>query len=159
MTLDDVIKNGISLDSILRQLSLDGEVQSHAFFIHSASMQASVRMLNDKAVQGKWQLYCRDDPSVIITVRKADDPSPNSSRAPSYALSLSQRRIASGELSVSETPIHTRPRHVSSGLGPVLMEPIAELRDEGIVIIVKEDGEMQAFSREYLIFKYLILMS
>lgn len=157
MTLEDVMKNGISLGSILRSLSLVGDVHSHAFFIHSQTMQASVQMLNDKAIHGTWQLYCRQDPVVTITVRKNDDPSPNTSRAPSYSAALTQRRSASGELSAPEIPIHTPPRNVSLGLDPVHLEPVADLPEEEKVIVVNDEGGAQAYSKEYLIFKFFML--
>lgn len=111
-------------------------------------MQAAVQMLKSEAVLANWQLYCNQDPVVTITVRKIDDPSPNSSRAPSYSKALSQRRLASGTLIVPDIPVHTPPRNVSAHLDPVSLEPIDDLPDE---------GDAQAVSREYLLCEFLAL--
>jgi hypothetical protein len=119
LTLEDVKRDGVNLNGILKHLSLSGDEHQYSYLIHSESMKAAVQVLTDKAVHGTWQLYCQQDPVVTISVRKNDDPSPSTSRTPSYSMALIQRRSASGQLSVPDIPIHTPPRQVSSGLDPV----------------------------------------
>ena len=156
ITLDDVKKDGLSLPKILQSLKLVGQPDKFSFFMHSASMQASVQMLKSEAVQATWHLYCKQDSIVTITVRKIDDPSPNSSRAPSYSKAMSQRRSASGNLTVPDIPVHTPPRNVSARLDPVSLEPIADLPEDQKVVLLSDDGDAQAVSKEYLICEFLM---
>lgn len=157
ISLDDVKKNGLSLPLILQLLKLAGQPDQFSFFIHSASMQAAVQMLKTEAIQATWNLYCRQDSVVTITIRKTNDPSPNPSRAPSYSKALSQRRSASGSLTVPDIPIHTPPRNVSTRLDPINLEPIADLPESEKVVILPDEGDAQAVSREYLLCKFLAL--
>lgn len=109
-TFDQIQKEGITQAKILNRLGRTGTPEEYSFFIHSDSMKASVQILSDKAIQATWQLYCRQDSSVVVSVRKTDDPSPNSSRAPSYSIALAARRAASSGSSVQvpEIPHTTR---------------------------------------------------
>ena len=150
LTLEDVKRDGISLSSIAALLSLGDPIEEYAFFIHSNSMQASVQMLNDRAIAATWQLYCQNDPIVTVIVRKASDPSPNTSRAPSYSNALIERRTASGNLIVSDLPIHTPPRQVSSGIDSYTQQPLADLPETDKIIISDDHGDAQALSKEYL---------
>ncbi len=153
ITLEDVKQKGLTLPNILEILGLRDSLDKYGFFIHSGSMSAAVQILNDQAVLATWSLYCRYDPVVTIIVRKVNDPSPNSSRAPSYSKALSQRRSASGKLSVPDIPIHTPSRNISFGQDPVHLEPIIDLPEHEKVILVNDQGEAQAFGREYLLCK------
>ncbi len=157
ISLDDVKKNGLSLPAVLQLLKLVDQPDQFSFFMHSASMRAAVQMLKSEAVQATWQLYCKQDPVVTITVRKIDDPSPNSSRAPSYSKALSQRRSASGNLTVPDIPIHTPPRNISARLDIVSLEPIADMPESEKVIILPDDGDAQAVSKEYLLCGFFAL--
>ena len=148
ISLDDVLKDGLSLPAILQRLKLVGQPDKYSFFMHSASMQAAVRMPRSEAVHATWQLYCQHD---------SDDPSPNSSRAPSYSKALSQRRSASGNLTVPDIPIHTHPRKVSARIDPVSMEPTANLPENKKVIILPHEGDAQAVSKNYLLCEFLAL--
>ena len=150
LTVDDVKRNGISLSSIAATLSLRDPVEEYAFFIHSISMQAAVQMLSDRAITATWQLYCQNDPTVTIVVRKAKDPSPNTSRAPSYSKALSERRTASGRLVVPDLPMHTPPRQVSSGIDSYTQQPLTDLPETDKIVIVDEYGDAQALAKEYL---------
>ena len=152
-SLEAIKQEGIGLNFILSVLSLSGDAEEYSFFIHSESMKASVQVLNDEAIHGTWQLYCVKDKVVTITVRKINDPSPSTSRAPSYSQALHQRRIASGGLPVPEIPLHAPPQRISSTQDPVLMMPIGDLPEEDKVIIVTDNGTAQAFSKDYIICK------
>lgn len=153
MSIEEIVEIGISLPKILQSLSLSGVQSEYTFFIHSSSMSASVQMLTDQAIHGTWHLYCTGDSIVTITVRKSDEASPNTSRAPSYSQALTQRRQVSGGLQVPSIPITEPPRQVSSGLDAVEMEPIADLPEHEKVLIRTSTGSAQEFSREYLICK------
>ena len=151
LTLEDIKRDGISLSSVAVMLSLRDPVDEYAFFIHSISMQAAVQMLSDRAIAATWQLYCQNDPIVTIVVRKAKDPSPNTSRAPSYSKALGERRTASGSLIVPDLPIHTPPRQVSSGIDSYTQQPLADLPETDKIVVVDDRGDAQALSKEYLI--------
>ncbi len=157
ITIDDVKQKGLTLNVILNLLSLAGQPDQFSFFMHSVSMRAAVQMLKSEAIQATWQLYCKQDSVITITVRKIDDPSPSSSRAPSYSQALSQRRSASGTLTVPDIPIHTPPRNVSSGHDPSTLDPIADLPEDEKVIISSIEGEAQAVSKEYMLCGFLSL--
>lgn len=151
LSLDDVKKNGLSLPEILQLLKLVGQPGQFSFFMHSVSMQAAVQMLKSEAIQATWHLYCKGDPVVTITIRNINNPSPNSSRAPTYSKALSQRRSASGNLTVPDLPIHTPPRNVSAHLNPISLEPIADTPENEKVIILPDEGDAQAVSKKCLL--------
>ena len=71
---------------------------------------------------------------------------------------MSQRRSASGNLTVPDIPIHTPPRNVSARLDPVNLEPIADLPEHEKVIILPDEGEAQAVSKVYLLCKCCVLL-
>jgi hypothetical protein len=60
------------------------EVQKFAFYLHSASMAAAVRLLSDESILVTYNLYCQKDDVVTILVRGINEPSPNTSRSPSH---------------------------------------------------------------------------
>ena len=150
ITLADVKQKGISLQAILTILSLNGSPASFGYFIHSASMAAAVQILTDKAIHVTWQLYCQEDHVITIIVRDIKDPSPNSSRAPSYSLSLSERRTASGQFPAPDLPILSPVRHTSGGVDPSSLEPLAELPENEKVTVTLANGTSRTFSREYI---------
>ena len=157
-TLDQVKREGITQAKILHRLARTGKPDDYSFFIHSDSMRASVQILSDKAIQATWQLYCQNDSSVVISVRKISDPSPNSSRAPSYSTALAARRAASSgsSLRVPEIPLITAARSVSSGIDVVLRTPLADLPEDEKVVIEVESGESFALSKEYVPCRFLM---
>ena len=157
-TFDQIQKEGIAQAKILNRLGRTGTPEEYSFFIHSDSMKASVQILSDKAIQATWQLYCRQDSSVVVSVRKTDDPSPNSSRAPSYSIALAARRAASSGSSVQvpEIPLIAAAHQVSSGMDVVLRTPLADLPEDEKVVIEVDSGESFAFSREYVTCRFLV---
>jgi len=94
-TLLDVRQNGITLQSSLSITSTKGNTENFAFYIHSASMAAAVRMLTDESIWVTYKLYCQKDPVVTILIRDANEPSPNTSHAPSHSNSYAERRKVS----------------------------------------------------------------
>lgn len=153
-SLQKVEQEGISLVSVLQQLRLEGDALDYSFFIHSSSMHASVQVLNDAAIHGTWQLYCTQDAVITITVRKAKDPSPNSSRAPSYGQSLSKRRAASGNRFVPDIPLPQAPDEIISHFDAALQSPASDLAEDEKVVLVRDDGSAEAFSLEYVRSRY-----
>ncbi|KAL8648840.1 MAG: hypothetical protein Q9210_004755, partial [Variospora velana] len=95
-------------------------------------------------------LYCQDDHVVTIIVRDVKDPSPNSSRAPSYSLSFRERRTASGPYTVPDLPILNPVRHTSGGINLGSLESLDELPENEKVTLSLADGTLRTFSREYL---------
>ncbi|KAL8859772.1 MAG: hypothetical protein Q9178_003887 [Gyalolechia marmorata] len=150
ITLDQIKENGINLSGILSQLLLHEPEEQYSFFMHSASMKAAVQMLTDRSIHATWQLYCQNDPVVTIVVRKAQDPSPNTSRAPSYSMALVERRKVSGPLTVPELPIHAPPDKISSGIDTFSMQPLEDLPETEKVVIADDHGDANAFSKDYL---------
>lgn len=151
-TLDQVKEEGITQVKIMHRLGRTGNPEEYSFFIHSDSMKASVQMLSDKAIQATWQLYCQQDSSVVISVRKINDPSPNSSRAPSYSMALAARRAASAgsSIRVPEIPLMAAARQVSSGMDVVLGTPLASLPENEKVVIETESGTLFTLSKDYV---------
>lgn len=77
-------------------------------------------------------------PSLVsgILVRKANDPSPNTSRAPSYSMALTERRTVSGSVIVPELPTSYPPRQVSAGIDSYTQQPLPDLpKNEKVVIV------------------------
>ena len=92
LTFDAVRKLELTRQECLKQSKTKGSPENYAFYIHSESMAAAVRLLSDESITTTYNLYCLDDPVVNIIIRKATDPSPNSSQTPSHADSLASRK-------------------------------------------------------------------
>jgi hypothetical protein len=82
-TFADVRRNGIKLENILTILNVKDEVQKFAFYLHSASMAAAVRLLSDESILVTYNLYCQKDGC-------RNDSSPRYQRAFAKHFSLSQ---------------------------------------------------------------------
>ncbi|KAI1380987.1 hypothetical protein F4677DRAFT_441316 [Hypoxylon crocopeplum] len=97
-------------------------------------MAAAVQVLSDESTIATYNLYCRRDPVVTITIRKAEDPSPNTSRSSSHENSLDGgwKASASHGLLVLELFIQPRVRHVSGSTDVGTMEPIEDKSDVSI---------------------------
>lgn len=102
-TLKDIQQRGLSLADCLKITnSLDTDLKKYAFYIHSASLAAAVRLLSDESMLTTFNLYCQKDLVVTIWIRAADDLSPNTSRAPGHQNSLAERRKVSRGRLVSD---------------------------------------------------------
>ena len=108
-------------------------------------------MLTDEAILATHQLYCRNDPVVTITVRYADDPSPNSSRAPSHQSSLAERRKVSRGKIVPELFLRNPVRHTSGEVDLNTLEAIQDVPDEDKVTIELGNGSFKTYTKEYLL--------
>jgi len=130
-TFADVRRNGIKLENILTILNVEDEVQKFAFYLHSASMAAAVRLLSDESILVTYNLYCQKDDVITILVRGINEPSPNTSRSPSHQNSLREwRKISRGAL-VPEIFIQPAPRHASGTIDVSTME---EIEDESKMV-------------------------
>ncbi|KAI0379525.1 hypothetical protein F5Y04DRAFT_282945 [Hypomontagnella monticulosa] len=111
-------------------------------------MAAAVQLLSDASILATYNLYCQDDPVVTITIRKAEDPSPNSSRSASYHSSLAakQKISARRRLLVPDLFVQPTVRHVSGSTDISTMEPI---EDESTMVTLLSEGEL--YTKEYLL--------
>ncbi|RYP64671.1 hypothetical protein DL769_006579 [Monosporascus sp. CRB-8-3] len=150
LTLDDVRKRDVTLEYCLKATGTMGTVDDYAFYIHSASMAAAVRLLTDNSIIAMYNLYCRNDPVVTITIRKATDPSPNTSLSVSHQNSLAERRKVSAQrgLLVPELFIQPRVRHVSGCSDISTGEAIS---DEENMVTLRIGEEFATFTKEYLL--------
>jgi hypothetical protein len=83
-TLLDIQSKGITLQDCLAVTNTHGSTAKFAFYIHSASMAAAVRMLTDESISATYNLYCQNDPVVAVLIRDINETSPNTSRARSH---------------------------------------------------------------------------
>lgn len=149
-TLDELKKTRMTLQRCLELSGVSGKKASDfSFWIHSQSMKAAVQMLTDESIIGTWNLYCQKDPIVLVIIRKATDPSPNTSRTPSHANSLSARQQHSAKrgLLVPELFIQPKVRHAS---GYSDMETFEEITDESTMVSIVQNGKTYTFTRDYL---------
>jgi hypothetical protein len=154
LTLAEVKKNGMTLETCLQMATVDSNADEHTFWIHSNSMKAAVQLLSDKSIEVTWNLYCQADDVVTIHIRTTSDPSPNTSKASSYNNSLAERRKVSGQRrKVSEIFIRTPLDHGTSGLDAATLEPIRDLDEDDKVTIDIKDGKRETFSKAYLLGK------
>jgi hypothetical protein len=150
-TFADLRRNGIKLESVLTILNVKDEVQKFAFYLHSASMAAAVRLLSDESILVTYNLYCQKDDVVTILVRGINEHSPNTSRSPSHQNSLRERRKISRGALVPEIFIQPTPRHASGTIDVSTME---EIEDESkMVTLDLGNGDFVTFTKEYLICK------
>ncbi|RYP70419.1 hypothetical protein DL771_005460 [Monosporascus sp. 5C6A] len=150
LSLDDVRKTDITLEYCLKATGTTGTVDDYAFYIHSASMAAAVRLLTDGSIIATYNLYCRRDPVVTITIRKATDPSPNTSLSASHQNSQAERRKISAQrgLLVPELFIQPRVPHVSGCSDISTGEAIS---DEDNMVTLRVGEEFATFTKEYLL--------
>lgn len=150
VTFNEVQKLSITLDYCLRATRTSGSANDHAFYIHSASMAAAVRLLTDDSIIATYNIYCQKDSVVTITIRKASDPSPNSSLAASHQTSLAERRKVSGKrgLLLPDLFIQPRTRHVSGSSDIVTGEKIT---DESAMVTLRVGKDFVTFTRDYLL--------
>jgi hypothetical protein len=151
-TLKDIQQKGLSLADCLKITnSADSNVNKYAFYIHSVSMAAAVRLLSDESILATFNIYCRKDPVVTILIRAADDLSPNTSRAPSHQNSLAERRKISRGKVVPEIFIQPKVRHASGSMDVSTMEPIADVAESEKVTLYLGGGMFETFTKEYLL--------
>jgi hypothetical protein len=150
-TLLDVRQNGITLQSSLSITSTKGNTENFAFYIHSASMAAAVRMLTDESIWVTYKLYCQKDPVVTILIRDANEPSPNTSRAPSHSNSYAERRKVSRGKIIPEIFIQPRVRHDSGSMDVSTLERIDDIPEFEKVTLDLGSGRFETFTKEYLI--------
>ena len=150
-TLLDVQTKGITLQNCLNITSIQGSTERFAFYIHSASVTAAVRILTDEPIWVIFKLYCQNDPVVTVLIRDANGPSPNTSRTPSYNNSFAERRKVSRRKIVPETFIQTRVRHASGSMDVSTMEQIHDVPEFEKVTLDLESETFETFTREYLL--------
>jgi hypothetical protein len=153
ITLSQIRQRGLILNDCLRIVNVKGNPADFSFHIFSASMAAAVRLLSDESVLTTYRLYCQKDPVVVIFIRDANDPSPNTSKAPSHENSLRSRQSTArgrGKL-VPELFIRPKPRHVS---GSSDIGTLEEIKNEKDMVTVHLGGsDYVTFSKEYLVCK------
>ncbi|KAF4553949.1 Hypothetical protein D9617_5g068240 [Elsinoe fawcettii] len=143
-------KGGFSLRDCLDTVGANGDASAYAFYIHCSSMAAAVRLLSDESLKVTHGLYCRKADVVTITIRGANEPSPNSSRAPSHQSSLAARRRVTeprGRI-VSEIFIQPRARHASGSVDVASGEVMTE-QDEMVTIDVG-NRDFVTLNKDYL---------
>lgn len=106
----------------MSMLKIKDSVDKYAFYIHSTSMAAAVRLLTDESILVTYKLYCQKDDVVVILVRAVTDPSPNSFKAASHESSLEERRKVSRGALVPDVFIQPPPRHGSDTVDVSTME-------------------------------------
>lgn len=150
LVLDEVEKFSMSLKICLTLSGGVGNVKDYAFYIHSESMASAVRMLSDESIIATYNLYCSKDSVVTIIVRRASDPSPNTSCTPSHNNSLASRKSASKSRGViaPELYIQQRVRHASESMDMVTLEKI---EDERNMVSIVVDDEVMTFTSDYLL--------
>lgn len=150
-------KTDLSLQFVLNVTKTKGHIRDYAFYMHSDSMAASVRLLSDESIIATYNLYCRNDAIVTIAVRPINDPSPNTSHTPSYHSSLAERRKVSQArgLLAPELFIQPKVRHVSGSTDPFTLETID---DEDNMVSLKQGDEFVIFAKDYLLGKFLSIM-
>ncbi|KEY66505.1 hypothetical protein S7711_10905 [Stachybotrys chartarum IBT 7711] len=147
--LAEVKKMDLTLQHCLKLSGAQGQAQEFSFWIYSQSMKSAVQMLTDESIIATYQLYCSRDPVIQIIIRKANELSPNTSRAPSHAASLASRQQKSAPrgLLAKELFIQPRVRHLS---GSTDMETFEEITDKDNMVSIVKDGETFTFTRDYL---------
>lgn len=148
-TLEDMKKHNLNLETCIRLTGGQGVVNDHAFYIYSSSMASAVRLLNDESVIATYNLYCTKDTVVTVIVRKANDPSPNTSRTPSHANSRSSRQksLSTGS-TVPEVFIQPKIRHASESTDTETLETI---RDERNMVSIIANKNVFTFTKDYLL--------
>ncbi|OAQ61981.1 hypothetical protein VFPPC_07321 [Pochonia chlamydosporia 170] len=149
-TFEEVKKHTMSLQTCIKLSGGKGTVEEHSFYIHSDSMSSAVQMLNDESIIATYNLYCTKDNVVTVIVRKATEPSPNSSRTPSHANSRSSRRSlsASHGISVPEVLIQPKIRHRSESTD---METMEKIEDERNMVSMVSNENVMTFTKDYLL--------
>lgn len=122
-------------------------VERHSYWLHSVSMSAAVQLLDDNLIMGTAKMYCRNDPIVTIYIRDELDPSPNTSRAVSHAISLNERRKISGHHQAPDVIIREPKRNTSQSLDIISREPVRSLPVEDQVIIDLGKAKPKPFRR------------
>ena len=153
LSLSTIRSQGITLQRFLEVTGTEGSPSKFAFYMHSESMAAAVRLLTDEAIYATHHLYCLNDAIVLIIIRPLEEDSPNTSRAPSYQLSFAERRVTSGERKVPDVPLQKKGRQVSGGLDVASGQNLSEMEDEDKVIVLIEEDEYQTYSKDYLLGK------
>ncbi|KAI2625707.1 hypothetical protein GGR54DRAFT_592678 [Hypoxylon sp. NC1633] len=150
LTLSEVRKIDLTFGYCLSATKSPGSVHDYTFHIHSASMAAAVQLLSDESIIATYNIYCQRDPVVTIIIRKAGDPSPNTSRSASHDNSLAERRkvSASRGLLVPELFIQPTVRHVSGSMDINTLEPID---DKTALVTMHCDDETFTFTKDYLL--------
>ena len=153
-TLSKILSKEVTLNHFLEIVNIEGKPADFAFYIHSQSMTAAVILLSDESIMVTHRLYCWNDPVVLIFIRDAKDPSPNSSACPSHESSLRSRMNTARSRGKLLPDLFIRPqaRHVS---GSTDVATMAEIKDESEMITVLLDfDDSVTFSKEYLICLY-----
>lgn len=147
-TFAEIKKNGITMAGCLSILKIRDDANKYSFYMHSASMAAAVRLLNDESILVTYNLYCQKDDVVLIMVRAITDPSPNSSQAVSHENSLRERKKVSRGALVPELFVQPIPRHTSGTVDISTMETISD--ESKMVTINLGNGDIATFTDEYL---------
>ena len=149
LTLDAVRRLELSRQECLKQSKTKGLPESYAFYLHSESMAAAVRLLSDESITATYNLYCSNDPVVTIIIRKANEPSPNSSQTPSHADSLASRKAISANRKLKLPELFKQPtvRHSS---GSTDMSTFETMEDEDDMVSILEGNEVLTFHKDYL---------
>lgn len=152
LLLCEVRDLGLTLDTCLEITGTKGTKEDYAFYIHSGSMAAAVRLLSDESIIATYNLYCQKDDTVLIMIRGVNEPSPNSSRAPSHQNSLAERRKVSASRGVLSPELFIQPkhRHVSGATDISTLEPIL---DESAMVSIRIGDEFETFTKDYLLGK------
>jgi hypothetical protein len=108
--LAEVKKMDLTLQHCLKLSGAQGQAQEFSFCIYSQSMNSAVQMLTDESIIATYQLYCSRDPVIQIIIRKANEPPPNTSRAPSHAASLASRQQKSAPRGLLAKELFIQPR-------------------------------------------------
>lgn len=149
-TFTEIDKLHMTLENCLKWSGSYGKVSNHAFYIHSESMSSAVQLLSDESIVATYNLYCTADPIITVIIRHANDPSPNSSRAPSHESSLASRRTLSSQRGISVRELFIQPsiRHASRSTDIETMEPI---EDENKAVSITQGDTILTFTQDYLL--------
>ncbi|KAI1324074.1 hypothetical protein F5Y16DRAFT_412257 [Xylariaceae sp. FL0255] len=145
----EILKTDITMEHCLSMTDAKN-VADFSFFIFSSSMAAAVQLLSDESIITTYNLYCTEDPVVTIIIRAVDEPSPNTSHAPSHHSSLSERRKVSGRRGLLSPELFIQPsaRNISGGIDIYTMDTLAT---EDTVVLCLGDDDFVAIGHEYLL--------
>lgn len=148
MTIQQIQAAGVTLKKFLEWTNTTGAETKFSFFIHSNGMSAAVQILNDESIYAVYRLYCQKDPIVTITIRKVNEPSPNSSRAPSHQQILAERRTVSNGKPVPKLTQQRPIEHSEEAVDEITFETITDKEEMGS--IRTSSGSIASFTVEYL---------
>lgn len=151
LTREEFSKMGMTLTNALKASRSKANAKDFFFYIHSNSMAASVIMLTDEAIPITWELYCRGDDVVTVQIRRRQDVSPNTKRAPSHEHSLAERRKVSGGRIVSDIVTRSPLPNVTDNIDLGTFDPVSSIPDPEKVVLDLADGDQEVFSKDFLL--------